>query len=336
MSDCSIAGTVVFRGYKFRTECNFGIDEVALVMAAYHTSFKRFCTHNQGSFHMLQERQSNISSRSMGVAGDRRHHHYFNDAIMNATLVPLTTPMINMLNRVTTQVQNTSGQVVIGLVKEAMKRAYDWQHIQSEQVCGYGIMTCPRINKTRGVLESFANCGHRDSSDCIGDDQGQIVSNYIFQLQSEVLNKYMSNMYSTFKDVISPPNIGLPTSCGWKLIEDPAEYSFVHKSYFIVSEAGIAWDLSSPVLANIGIVGGTFFGKLVEHVTSCSLYQEESSGWVTTLSPGSACNIAWGTSGGKNKLKMVAAIRKSKISVSSLFQPSTNTPRPRKRRRLRK
>ena len=77
-SDCDIAaGTVVFRGYKFRTECNFGKDDVALVMAAYHTSFKRFCTHNQGSFHMLQERQSNISSRSMGVASDRRHHHYY-------------------------------------------------------------------------------------------------------------------------------------------------------------------------------------------------------------------------------------------------------------------
>ena len=170
-SDCDIAaGTVVFRGYKFRTECNFGKDDVALVMAAYHTSYKRFCTHNQGSFHMLQERQSNISSRSMGVASDRRHHHYFNDNNMNATLVPLTTPMMNMLNTVTTQVQDTTGQVVIGLVKEAMKRAYDWQHIQSNQVCGYGIMTCPRINKRKGVLESFANCGHRDRSDCIGDD----------------------------------------------------------------------------------------------------------------------------------------------------------------------
>ena len=52
----------------------------------------------------------------------------------------------------------------------------------------------------------------------------------------------MNNMYSTFSDVISPPDNALPTSCGWKLIEDPAEYSFVHKSYFIVSEAGIAWD----------------------------------------------------------------------------------------------
>ena len=330
-TDCDIAaGTVVFRGYKFRTECNFGKEEVALVMAAYHTSFKRFCTHNQGSFHMLQERQSNISSRSMGVASDRKHHHYFNDTNMNATLVPLTTPMINMLNRVTTQVQNTTGQVVIGIVKEAMKRAYNWQHIQSDQVCGYGIMTCPRIHKTKGVLESFANCGHRDKSDCIGDDQGHIVSNYIRQLNSKALNKYMNNMYSTFKDVISPPDLVLPTSCGWKLIEDPSEYSFVHKSYFIVSEAGIAWDLSSPVLANIGEVGGTFFGKLVEHVTSCSLYQEESSGWVTTLCPGDACNFAWGTSGGKNKLKMMAGLRKRKSNVS-LFQPSSNTPRRRRR-----
>ena len=43
----------------------------------------------------------------MSVAiSDSRHHHYFNDTNMNATIVPQTTPMTNMLNRVTTQVQN--------------------------------------------------------------------------------------------------------------------------------------------------------------------------------------------------------------------------------------
>ena len=89
----------------------------------------------------------------------------------------------------------------------------------------------------------------------------------------------------------------------------------MQKSYFIVSEAGRAWDISSHVLANIGRVGGTFFGKLVEHVTSCSLYQEKSSGWVTTLCPGSACNFAWGTSGGK---KLSLATVKCVVRACSL------------------
>ena len=64
----------------------------------------------------------------------------------------------------------------------------------------------------------------------------------------------------------------LPTTCGWKLIEDPAPFSFKHFSYFIVSGAGIAWDLSSNVFKeNVEILGGTFLGSLVEHATSCSL-----------------------------------------------------------------
>jgi len=280
-------------------------------MAAYPTSFHRYRTSNQGTFHMVQERQSNMASRSMGVASDRRHHHYFNDISTNTSLVPLTTPFMNMLNRVTTQVQDTSGQVMIGLIKEGTKKEYDWNHVRSDHVCPYGIVTCPRLDKKKGVLESFSNCGHRDSSDFIDADQGRIVFNYILQLKSDNLNKYMKNMYSTFKDIIIHPVIPLPTTCAWKLIEDPDEYSYMHKSYFIVSEAGISWDLSSKVFSDqdVGILGGTFLGKLVEHVTSCSLWVEKSSGWVTTLCPGNASNFAWGTSGGSNKLKRLAGRR---------------------------
>ncbi len=61
----------------------------------------------------------------------------------------------------------------------------------------------------------------------------------------------------------------------------------------MVVEAEIAWDLSSDLFTeDIGIIGGTFLGKLVEHMTSCSLYEEKSSGWVTTLCPRNACIFA--------------------------------------------
>jgi hypothetical protein len=87
----------------------------------------------------------------------------------------------------------------------------------------------------------------------------------------------------------------------WKLIEDPATFSFKHISYFIVSEAGIAWDLSSNKFKGyVDILGGTFLGSLVEHATSCSLWEEEMSGWVTTICPGSARS----SSGGKNRLQL--------------------------------
>ena len=38
-SDCDLSGTVVFRGYKFRTDCKFGKEDIALVMAAYRISY---------------------------------------------------------------------------------------------------------------------------------------------------------------------------------------------------------------------------------------------------------------------------------------------------------
>jgi hypothetical protein len=111
-------------------------------------------------------------------------------------------------------------------------------------------------------------------------------------------------MYSTFGDVLVRPIVPLLTTCAWKLIEDPDHFGFNHILYFVVVEAEIAWDLSSDVFTeDIGIVDGTFLGKQVEHVTSCSLYEEKSSGWVTTVCPGNACNFAWGRSGGKQHLQ---------------------------------
>ncbi len=77
----------------------------------------------------------------------------------------------------------------------------------------------------------------------------------------------------------------------------------------MVVEAGIAWDLSSDLFTeDIGTIGATFLGKLVEHVTSCSLYEEKSSGWVTTLCPENACNFAWGRYSGSQRLQRSSRI----------------------------
>ena len=64
-------------------------------------------------------------------------------------------------------------------------------------------------------------------------------------------------------------------------------------SYFVVSEAGISWDLSSHVYNDgTGTLGATFLNGLVEHSTSCSLWMEEKSGLVTMCFPGNASNLA--------------------------------------------
>jgi hypothetical protein len=79
------------------------MDEIALVMAAYPTSFERKQTSNLGTFHMIQERQSNMASRSMGKCGNTSEHHYFNERCTNTSLVPLTSPFMNMINYLTRQ-----------------------------------------------------------------------------------------------------------------------------------------------------------------------------------------------------------------------------------------
>ena len=310
VQDPHIDGTVVFRGQNFSTNCHIGMDDVALVMAAYPTTFQRSITKNLGTFHMIQERQSNMASRSMGVCGKTSEHHYFNDNSTNTSLVPLTSPLMNALLYVTEQVQDSSGQVLIGVIKMAFRRLRHWNNIRSDDVCPYGIVTCPRHDRKKGVLESFSNCGHRDATDCTDEAQGSLVFAYLQEVvNSTSVLDYFCRMYSTFGDVLVRPIIPLPTTCAWKLIEDPDQFGFNHISYFVVVEAGTAWDLSSNVFTkDVGIIGGTFLGKLVEHVTSCSLYEEQSSGWVTTLCPGNACNFAWGRSGGSQRLQRSSRI----------------------------
>jgi len=135
VQDPYVEGTVVFRGQVFPSRvCKFGMNEMAMVMASYRKSFQRHRTNNTGTFHMIQERQSNVSSQSMGACGDRTKHHYYNESSTNTSLVPLMSPFMNMLNYTTRQVQQTSGQVLIGLIQNSFRQHYDWKHIRTDSV----------------------------------------------------------------------------------------------------------------------------------------------------------------------------------------------------------
>jgi hypothetical protein len=86
---------------------------------------------------------------------------------------------------------------------------------------------------------------------------------------------------------------------------------------FVVADAGIAWDLSSTAFSpDNEIIGATFWGKLVEHITSCLLWEEISSGWVvTTICPRNATNFAWGSSGGKKLSTNGSASKEQKLTM---------------------
>jgi len=302
--DPHFMGTVVFRGTPFPKKCELGMNEVSLIMAAYPNTFSRYRTKSQGTFHMIKTRQSLMSSRCMGVVSNTVEHDYYNESHTNTSLVPLTSSLMNALRRLTEQAQDSSGQICIGLIKSAFSHHYHWKDIISEVICPYGIMTCPRRIRKKEVIESFCNSGHQDCSKCLDHQQGSIVHRYIQSINSPIINDYFERMYATFHCCIQRPRIPLPTTCAWKLIEHPEPYCYKHMSFFIVSEAGISWDLSSHVYDDTtDILGATFLSGLVEHSTSCSLWIEESSGWVTTTCPGSASNFALGSSGNQNGLK---------------------------------
>ena len=90
-------------------------------------------------------------------------------------------------------------------------------------------------------------------------------------------------------------SLSIPTTCAWRLIEAPEEYGFKHYSFFVITEAGISWDLLSSTMMKCKILSGTIYGSLVEHLTSSSIWSEESSGWVTPICPGQSSILAWET-----------------------------------------
>jgi hypothetical protein len=245
--------TVVFRGSPFPNRCQLGMNEVSLIMESYPKSLMRYRTKNQGTFYMIGKKQSSMSSRSMGIVSDRTEHDYFNECDTNTSLVPMTSALMSYLRQCSAQVQEVSGQVLIGLIKTAFSRHYHWEYITSDHICPYGIMTCPRRIRGNQVIESFCNSGHRDSSDCIDDEQGVIVHDYAKTMNSPILNDYLKRMYAMFDDRLRQPRVPLPTTCAWKMVEQPELYGYKHMLYFVLSEAGISWDLSSHVYNDVTV-----------------------------------------------------------------------------------
>ena len=304
VQDPFFLGNVVFRGYPFPTVCHLDIEEYSLIMEAYNKSFHRGRSVNQGVFHMLGKRQSSMSNLSMGVTGDRWEHDHYNETTTTTSLKPMSSTILNSVLNSTGHAQEASGQISIGLIKKAISHynntSSNRKDIIAEDICPYGILTCPR--NMNGALEPFCNEGHRDTTDCIDREQGEIVNTYLNHINNPIINDYLERMDRTFG--IEKTRVKLPTTCGWKLMEQPEAYGYKHLSFFVVSEAGISWDLSSHSYnERSDILAATFFGSLVEHLTSCSIWMEESSGDVTTICPGTACNIAWGKSGGSKNLK---------------------------------
>jgi hypothetical protein len=61
-------------------------------------------------------------------------------------------------------------------------------------------MTSLSNDKKKSVLESFSNYGHFDLTNFTDKDQGQLISAYLQDSPSQIVNDYLSRMYENFED----------------------------------------------------------------------------------------------------------------------------------------
>ena len=207
--------------------------------------------------------------------------------------------------------QNSCGQVMIGLIKHIIK--INCGHLfESFDICLYMILTMPRMNKDTHRAETYSNWEHYDDDET-STETGILINEYLLSIDHYAMHDYFNEMRLIYPEY-SKNRYPLPATCCWSLI-DPGGISslFVHKQHFIVTESGISFDISSDVLHHgERQLGGTFYGKLASHLTSCSVWVMPEDGWVTTINTGIA-NMGWGQNGGYAYQRKVGEDRSTSI-----------------------
>ena len=316
-------GTVVFRGYPLGKDLNLTDKHINLLHTVYPKGgMSRKVTDSNGFFQMFGNRQGSENNRSMGQISSGSNHSYYDASECDESLATHLSPTINSMSHVTRSVQETSGQIETGTIEAAFRQDGD-QDISSVDICPYNISTGPRRYPRRGYGVSFSNSYHKDG-DTLNKEQTHMVMKYIESINCPQLEEYIRRKQATFKDVTDSDKISLPTTCAWKQRERPEDYAYIHNQHFIVAEAGVSFNLSSYVYDSLlphldddntqsVILGATFFGSLIGHLTSTSMYEVEGGQGATTLMPGNAAIEAWGSSGKYRYLSMRGRARTQAI-----------------------
>ena len=282
---------------------------------------------DSGFFGMFSTRQGSQNNKSMGQVSSGYLHGYYDAAQCNETLASHLYPTISQMATVTRDVQLNSGQVEIGTIEAAYRQGGDLD-ISSINICPYNICTGPKVDHSRyKVKESFANCYHCDG-DTLNKEQTEKVMDYVDNSNCPLLADHLRTKKETFKDKKNSDKIHLPSTCAWKQRERPENYSYIHKQHFIVAEAGMTFNLSSYVYNNLQqylddptqniILGSTFFGSLIGHLTSTSMYEVEGGQGATTIMPGDAALQAWGSSGGYAYLGIRTGARRTNRIIQTI------------------
>ena len=221
----------------------------------------------------------------MGAVSSTIEHHYWVEATTNTSLVQTTNEINHALSEEAIQEQNNCGQIIIGLIKKAIKEKYGWT-IQSFEICPYMLLTMPKFDKSTSLFQFYSNWEHYNDDET-SDEIGSLITELVADVDNPPLTQYFAETRAVFPEY-NKERYPLPTTCCWSL-HDPESMCalFSHKQHFIITEAGVSFDISSDTMKQgERQLGGTFYGKVPSHLTSCSVWVNEEDGFVSTINPG--------------------------------------------------
>ena len=144
----------VFKGYEWPFTCILDDVRTSLLVTTYHgigQSCPQLGDTQFGNLRMFGFRQSNQASSNMGEVSDTINHNYWVVSTTNTSTAQQTAALSNALSEQAIDVQNHSGQVVIGLLKKVIMAKELWK-AKSFDICQHTIMTMPHLNNKNGCF----------------------------------------------------------------------------------------------------------------------------------------------------------------------------------------
>ena len=191
-----------FRGYEWPYKQIHDDAQHSLLVETYHGRGQirpQLRDTQFGTLGMFGFCQSNQVSNNMGEVSGTINHHYWVESTTNTSLVQQTAALSNALSQEAVNVQNNSGQVVIGLVKRVIMKK-EQVLVSSSDVCPHMICTIPYVNKKTGILETYSNGEHTDC-DTTNDEYGELVNKYVQDKGCIKLKQYAAEMRALFPNL---------------------------------------------------------------------------------------------------------------------------------------
>ena len=214
---------------------------------------KRNCTHHEGCFEMIGERNSKQSTSSLLVLPEKVDEHQYFREIMNLNLLPYSKNLINELMEQSIVAGYSCGECIMNYMKQNLCKK------DAKSLCYNSIIT----------QRNFFNSVHIDKRSVFScESQNKIIMN----MKNDICHKrrYHASRYITSLLDNTDNSIPKSTTCCWKLSKYYDDYSMFQ--YFISPQYMFGIDISSNVLKDNMDVGATFLSSLFYHCTTIPIW----------------------------------------------------------------